>query len=48
MQALISLWLRELAGGRRASLAQLLGEVGGKAKKRGLTAEILDPLLKGA
>ena len=48
MQASISLWLRELAGGRRAWLAQLLDEVGWKAKKHGLTPEILDSLLKCA
>ena len=48
MQALISLWLRELASGERASLQQVLDEAGRKAKERGLTPEILDSLLKGA
>ena len=48
IQALLSLWLRELAGGGYPSLQQLLDEVGNKAKARGLTPEILDSLLKGA
>lgn len=48
MQALLSLWLRELAGGEYASLQQVLDEVGAKAKARGLTPELLDSLLEGA
>jgi hypothetical protein len=48
MQALLSLWLRELAAGEFASLQQVLDEVGGKAKVRGLTPEMLESLLKGA
>jgi len=48
MQALVSLWLRELASGEKRSLEQILNEVGLKAKERGLTPEILDSLLKGA
>ena len=48
IQALLSLWLRELAAGQYPSLQQVLDEVGRKAKARGLTAEILDSLLKGA
>ena len=46
--ALLSLWMRELATGEYASLADVLDEVGRKAKARGLTAEMLDSLLKGA
>ena len=47
IQALLSLWLRELAAGEYPSLQQVLDEVGNKAKARGLTPEILDSLLKG-
>jgi len=48
MQALLSLWLRELAAGEYPPLQQVLDDVGRKAKERGLTPEILDSLLKGA
>jgi hypothetical protein len=48
IQALLSLWLRELAAGEYPPLQQVLDEVGRKAKGRGLTPEILDSLLKGA
>jgi len=48
IQALLSLWLRELATGQYPSLQQILDEVGRKAKAQGLTPEILDSLLKGA
>lgn len=48
IQALLSLWLRDLASDESPSLQQVLDEVGNKAKARGLTPEILDSLLKGA
>ena len=48
IQALLSLWVRELAAGQYASLQQVLDEVGSKAKARGLTPEMLDSLLKDA
>jgi len=48
MQALLSLWLRELAAGEQVSVQQVLEEVGRKARDRGLTPEMLDSLLKGA
>lgn len=48
IQALLSLWLRELASSEYPSLQQVLDEVGSKAKACGLTPEILDSLLKGA
>ena len=48
IQALLSLWLRELTAGEYPSLEQVLDEVGRKAKDRGLTPEMLDSLLKGA
>jgi len=48
IRALLSLWLRELATGEYPSLQRVLDEVGGKARARGLTPEMLDSLLKGA
>ncbi|HEV2991406.1 MAG TPA: hypothetical protein VG759_23420 [Candidatus Angelobacter sp.] len=48
MQALLSLWLRELAASDYPPLEQTLKEVAQKAKSRGLTPEILDSILKGA
>jgi hypothetical protein len=48
IEALLSLWMRELAAGEYASLQTVLDEVGQKAKARGLTTETLDSLLKGA
>ena len=48
MQALLSLWLRELTVSEYPSLEQTLKEVAHKAKSRGLTPEILDSILKGA
>jgi len=48
IEALLSLRMRELAVGEYASLEDVLDEVGRKAKARGLTAETLDSLVKGA
>lgn len=48
MQALLSLWLRELAQADSTSVQQVLDEVGEKARERGLTPEVLDSILKGA
>lgn len=48
IQALLSLWLRELASADYASLQQVLDDLGRKAGDRGLTPELLDSLLKGA
>jgi len=48
IQALLSLWVRELATGEYPSLQKVLDDVGRKAKDRGLTPEMLDSLLKGA
>ena len=47
IQALLSLWLRELASGQYPPLQEVLEEVSRKAKDRGLKSEILDSLLKG-
>jgi hypothetical protein len=48
IQALPSLWLRELTASEPPSLQQVLDDAGRKAQERGLTPEMLDPLLKGA
>jgi hypothetical protein len=48
IQAVLGLWLRDLTSGELADLDRVLDEVGRKAKARGLTADILDSLLKGA
>jgi hypothetical protein len=48
MQALLGLWLRELARGEQRSLQQILDEAGREAQARGLTPEMLESLLKGA
>jgi hypothetical protein len=48
IQALLSLWARELAAGEFPSLQQVLDEVGRKAESRGLTPEMLDSLLEGS
>ena len=48
IQALLSLWLRELTADEYPSLQKVLDDAGRKAKDRGLTSEILDSLLKGA
>jgi len=48
LQALLSLWLRELALSKYPSLEQTLTEVAQKAEGRRLTPEMLDSLLKGA
>jgi hypothetical protein len=47
IQALLSLWLRELAAGEYPSLRQVRDDVGQKAKARGLTPEMVDSFLKG-
>lgn len=47
IQALLSLWLRDLTARQSPSLRQVLDEVGAKAKSRGLSPEILDSLMKG-
>lgn len=48
IQALVSLWLRELTSSDLPRLQQVLDEAGHKAQERGLTPEILDSILKGA
>jgi hypothetical protein len=45
MEALLSLWLRDLTAGGERSLQQILDDVGRGAKAQGLTPEVLDSLL---
>jgi hypothetical protein len=46
MQALLGIWLRDLAARERRPLSQILDEAAAEAKTRGLTAEMLDSFLK--
>jgi chorismate mutase len=48
MEALASVWLRELATADPATLAQVLNDVSRKARERGLTPELLESILKDA
>jgi hypothetical protein len=48
MEALLSLWLRDLTAGECPPLREVLDDMASKAKAHGLTPEILDSLLKGA
>ena len=45
LQALISLWLRDMDSSNAASLSSLMNEISDKAVARGLTPEILESLL---
>lgn len=47
MQALLSLWLRDLAAHDMPALSQVLEDVGRKAQARGLTPDVLNSLLAG-
>jgi len=48
MQALLSIWLRDLAARERRTLSQILDEAAAEAKARGLTPEMLESFLNGA
>jgi hypothetical protein len=48
MQALLSLWLRNLAAAEPSTRSEIMDEISRKARARGLTPEILESLLKGA
>jgi len=47
MQAMLRLWLRELAAAEPRSLEQIMDEVAAKAKAQGMTPEVLESILKG-
>ena len=46
MEALVSLWLKEIASADTRPLKEVMDEVGREAQRRGMTPEILDSLLK--
>ncbi len=48
IQAVLSLWLRELVTTESSTLKEIMDEAGRKARAQGLTPEILKSLLKGA
>ena len=48
MQALLSLWLRDLAMREPSTLKEIMDDLSRKAQARGLTPEVLESLLKGA
>lgn len=45
LQALISLWLRDMDSANPASLTSLMDEISDRAAQRGLTPEILESLI---
>jgi len=45
MQALVSHLLKELSGSNGRSLKEVVNEIGGQTRKRGMNEEILDSLL---
>jgi hypothetical protein len=46
MEALVSLWLKEIASADTRPLKEVMDEIGREAQRRGMTPEILDSLLK--
>ena len=48
MEALLSLWLEDVAAAEPSTLKQLMTDLSKKARARGLTPELLDNLLKEA
>lgn len=46
IESLLGVWVRELATRKPESLDRLMDEVGAKAQARGLTAELLESLLR--
>lgn len=48
LQALLSLWLRDLMTAEPATLREIMDDVSRRARARGLTPEALESLLKGA
>jgi hypothetical protein len=48
IEALLGFWLKELLADQSQTLKEVVEEIGQKARERGLTAETLESLLKGA
>jgi hypothetical protein len=47
MEALLSLWLKEIATAENLSLKELMDDIGRTAQEKGLTPEILESILDG-
>ena len=47
IEALLSLWLKELATADTVSLKNVMDDISGKATERGLTPQVLDSILDG-
>jgi hypothetical protein len=45
IEALLSLWLKEIATTESLSLKEMMNDIGGRAQERGLTSEILESIL---
>jgi hypothetical protein len=45
MEALLGLWLKEIATTDNLSLKEVMDDIGRKAQERGLTSEILESIL---
>jgi hypothetical protein len=45
MEALVSLWLKEIAAADTRPLKEVMGEIGREAQRRGMTPEILESML---
>ena len=45
MEALLSLWLKEIATTENLSLKEVMDDIGREAQERGLTPEILESIL---
>jgi hypothetical protein len=45
MEALLSLWLKEIAASDARPLKEVMDEIGREAQRRGMTPEILESIL---
>ena len=45
MEALLSLWLKEIAAADARPLKEVMDEIGREAQRRGMTPEILESIL---
>lgn len=46
MEALLSLWLKEIATADTRPLREVMNEIGSEAQRRGMTPDMLESLLK--
>ena len=47
MEALVSLWLKEIAAADSRPLKEVMDEIGREAQRRGMTPEMLESILNG-